>query len=57
MSDELLQQRKARWLAPAPLTERGYVRLYIDHVEQADKGADLDVLRGGSGSDVARDLH
>ncbi len=57
VSDDVLQARRVRWQAPAPLTGRGYVKLYIDHVEQADQGADLDVLRGGSGSIVTRDLH
>jgi dihydroxy-acid dehydratase len=36
---------------------RGWQRLYIDHVLQADQGADLDFLRGGSGAHVARDSH
>jgi L-arabonate dehydrase len=31
--------------------------LYINHVQQADKGADLDFLVGGSGSTVTRDSH
>lgn len=53
----VLQERKAAWKAPEPLATRGYVRLYLDHVEQADKGADLDVLVGKSGSKVSRDLH
>lgn len=57
VSNEILHQRKALWKAPEPLATRGYVRLYIDHVEQADKGADLDILVGKSGSEVARDLH
>jgi L-arabonate dehydrase len=54
---EELKKRKAAWIAPEPLAERGYVRLYLDHVQQADIGADLDVLEGGSGSVVERDLH
>jgi len=57
VSDEILHQRKAAWTAPEPLATRGYVKIYIDHVEQADKGADLDILVGKSGSEVARDLH
>ncbi|MET0392123.1 MAG: IlvD/Edd family dehydratase [Chitinophagaceae bacterium] len=57
VSDEELQQRRARWKAPDPATTRGYVKFYIDHVQQAHLGADLDVLRGGSGADVTRDLH
>jgi dihydroxy-acid dehydratase len=52
-----LNQRKKEWVPPKPLAERGYVKMYIEHVEQADKGADLDFLVGGSGSKVERDLH
>lgn len=52
-----LAKRKKEWTAPPPLADRGYVKMYIDHVEQADKGADLDFLVGGSGSKVERDLH
>jgi L-arabonate dehydrase len=55
--DEELQRRRANWVAPEPLATRGYVKLYLDHVQQADIGADLDVLEGGSGSIVERDLH
>lgn len=36
---------------------RGYERLYIDHVLQADTGADLDFLVGSSGSAVGRESH
>ena len=57
LSAEELAKRKAAWVAPEPLAARGYVKIYIDHVQQANLGADLDVLRGGSGSEVARDLH
>ncbi|MEZ4885654.1 MAG: IlvD/Edd family dehydratase [Chitinophagales bacterium] len=57
ISNEELAQRKAAWIAPEPLATRGYVRIYLDHVEQADLGADLDILVGGSGSKVERDLH
>ena len=37
--------------------KRGWERLYIDHVMQADTGADLDFLVGSSGSRVQRDSH
>lgn len=57
VTDEELAARKAQWQPPAPMATRGYVKFYIDHVQQAHLGADLDVLRGGSGSDVVRDLH
>ncbi|HEU5266988.1 MAG TPA: IlvD/Edd family dehydratase [Jatrophihabitans sp.] len=36
---------------------RGWERLYVEHVLQADTGADLDFLRGSSGSAVGRDSH
>ena len=36
---------------------RGWQRLYVDHVLQADKGVDLDFLVGGSGDEVTRDSH
>ena len=57
VSDTELEKRRSRWKAPAPVTDRGYVKFYIDHVEQAHRGADLDILRGKSGSEVTRDLH
>ncbi|MCU1473207.1 IlvD/Edd family dehydratase [Amnibacterium sp.] len=37
--------------------ERGWQKLYIEHVQQADTGADLDFLVGASGSAVARESH
>jgi dihydroxy-acid dehydratase len=36
---------------------RGWERLYVDHVMQADTGADLDFLVGRSGSRVGRESH
>ena len=36
---------------------RGWERLYIDHVQQADTGADLDFLVGSSGDRVSRESH
>jgi len=55
--DEELAVRRAAWVSPEPVAVRGYVRFYIEHVEQAHLGADMDLLRGGSGADVKRDLH
>jgi L-arabonate dehydrase len=56
VSDAELAQRKAAW-KPAPSPQRGWYKLYVDHVQQAHLGADLDVLVGGSGSVVNRDSH
>ena len=56
VSNEELERRRASWTRPAsPL--RGYVKLYVDHVLQADQGADLDFLVGSSGAPVPRDSH
>jgi L-arabonate dehydrase len=57
VSDEELQKRRDVWIKPAPVVDRGYVRMFIEHVEQADQGCDFDFLKGGSGSVVLRDLH
>ena len=57
ITDEELEKRRAAWVAPKLVTERGYVNLYVKHVMQADKGADLDFLVGNSGSEVTRDSH
>jgi dihydroxy-acid dehydratase len=37
--------------------ERGWERIYVDHVQQANLGADLDFLLGKSGSAVPRESH
>ena len=50
-----IERRRAAWQPAEPLATRGYVKLYIDHVLQANDGADLDFLVGGSGSAVPRD--
>ena len=57
VSDEELALRKKDWKAPDLGVNRGYVKMYIDHVEQAHEGVDLDFLKGGSGSEVNRDSH
>ena len=57
VSDEELAKRKSKWKKPEYVTSRGYVNLYVKHVQQADRGADLDFLVGGSGSKVTRDSH
>lgn len=57
-ADELQSRR-----VPAATTdgfaapERGWQKLYVDHVQQADTGADLDFLVGSSGAEVARESH
>jgi dihydroxy-acid dehydratase len=57
VTDEELRRRKENWAPLEPASDRGYVNLYVNHVQQADKGADLDFLVGKSGSKVTRDSH
>ena len=59
VSDEELQARsqspasEAAYASPS----RGWAKLYVDHVMQADTGADLDFLVGSSGATVSRESH
>ena len=57
VSDRELKKRKAKWKKPAAPLNRGYWKLYFDHVLQAHQGADLDFLVGSSGAFVPRDNH
>ena len=56
VSDEELARRRAAW-TPPPAPRSGYVKLYVEHVQQADRGADLDFLRGCRGDAVPRESH
>jgi dihydroxy-acid dehydratase len=57
VSPAVLKARRAKWKAPKAHLERGYWKLYHDHVQQAADGADLDFLVGSSGPFVPRDNH
>jgi dihydroxyacid dehydratase/phosphogluconate dehydratase len=57
VDDAELARRRAEWVAPAPAMTSGYQALYVQHVMQADKGADFDFLQGCRGHEVPRDLH
>ena len=57
VSDEELTRRLSVWTRPVPPMASGYWKLYVDHVLQADEGADLDFLVGMRGSAVPRDNH
>jgi dihydroxy-acid dehydratase len=57
-AEELARREPApAMIAALPGPNRGWQRLYIDHVMQADRGADLDFLVGSSGHEVTRDSH
>jgi dihydroxy-acid dehydratase len=59
VSDEELAVRRKEWEANKPESpyQRGYYKLYVDHVMQADKGADMDFLVGKSSHVVDRESH
>ena len=46
VDDAELAARRAAWQPDPPRYERGYIKLYVDHVLQAHQGADLDFLVG-----------
>ena len=55
-AEELARRRAVR--KPARIhMERGYWKLYVEHVNQANEGCDLDFLVGKSGAGVPRDNH
>jgi dihydroxy-acid dehydratase len=57
VDDDELAARRSAWTPPPAAYDRGYYRLYIDHVLQADQGCDFDFLVGSSGSAVTRESH
>jgi L-arabonate dehydrase len=57
VSEEELSKRKKIWRPIHKKNDRGYVMLYQQHVQQAHEGADMDFLKGSSGSEVSRDSH
>jgi dihydroxy-acid dehydratase len=59
ISPEEMAARTDAWkkARPPPKYSRGYYRLYVQHVLQADQGCDLDFLTGASGSVVDRESH
>jgi L-arabonate dehydrase len=48
VSDDELARRRAEWRPRAPHFTRGYGRMFLDHVLQANEGCDFDYLRGGT---------
>lgn len=55
-ADELAR-RRAAWQPRPPHTERGYVSLFLEHVQQANLGVDFDFLVGKSGAAVSHGNH
>lgn len=55
VDDGELAVRRADWTAPeVPSAARGYMKLFVEHVQGADLGADFDFLRGRQPPEVPR---
>jgi dihydroxy-acid dehydratase len=46
VTDDELARRRAEWVPRRPQYERGFGRMYAEHVTQADRGCDFDFLEG-----------
>ena len=57
VSEAELADRRAEWQPDPPRYSRGYAKIYVDHVLQADRGADLDFLVGQDTRPVTRESH
>ncbi|MBT5264365.1 MAG: dihydroxy-acid dehydratase [Rhodospirillaceae bacterium] len=57
VADDELERRRGELKPFVSPHERGYSRIYVEHVNQADKGADLDFLVGKGGTPVLRESH
>ena len=57
VDDKVIDERLKNYKPVLPEIKSGYQKMYIEHVMQADKGADLDFLVGRRGSEVKRHSH
>lgn len=57
LRDAAMAERRRELAAPPARPARGYERLYVEHVTQANEGADFDFLRGSTGYGVPRESH
>ena len=57
VDENIIKDRLANYKPVLPDVKSGYQKMYVDHVMQADKGADLDFLVGKRGSEVKRHSH
>jgi len=57
VDDAELARRKTSWKPPVLPVPGGYQQLYVEHVAQADTGADFDFLVGCRGHEIARESH
>ncbi|MCO4784491.1 L-arabinonate dehydratase [Marinomonas atlantica] len=57
ISDDELGARLAAWKSSIEAPKAGYIKLFHDHVQGADTGADFDFLKGCRGAAVPKDSH
>tara|TARA_B100000470_G_scaffold221056_1_gene210595 strand:- start:980 stop:2086 length:1107 start_codon:yes stop_codon:yes gene_type:complete len=57
VNDDVIKERLKNYTPVLPDITGGYQKMYIEHVMQADKGADLDFLVGRRGVKVDRHSH
>ena len=57
VDDDTIKNRLENYRPVLPEITGGYQKMYVEHVMQADKGADLDFLIGKRGSEVKRHSH
>lgn len=57
LTEAEFEARRAAWQAPPPHYERGYGKLYLDHVTQAEQGCDFDFLHGEPASVPEPEIH
>jgi dihydroxy-acid dehydratase len=57
VDDAELARRRAAWRSPVEAPASGYAKLFHDHVQGADTGADFDFLKGCRGAAVGKDSH
>ena len=57
ISDEEMATRLANWKSHLEPPKSGYIKLFHDHVQGADTGADFDFLKGCRGAAVPKDSH
>ena len=57
VAQDELDRRRAQWQKPELPMQGGYQQLYVEHVNQANTGADLDFLLGCRGAVVTRESH
>lgn len=57
LSEEEWEERRRSWQEPAPHYARGFGKLYLDHVTQAEEGCDFDFLHGAPATVAEPEIH